>query len=140
MYRIFFIIPVVLILLGNTAMAQADKYVSTGWCRFQQGEWNKAWVPGSDASFTINSNSGEIIFDHTTWASHSLKIDRTEDSSTAEGIPLKIYYCTEPANGEKWELRFNEWTVFDEAAYYHYYRIEIKNPAATMRFMTKKAD
>ncbi|MDM8004345.1 MAG: hypothetical protein QUS66_15845 [Bacteroidota bacterium] len=140
MYRIFFITTVALILLGNTAMAQAERYVSTGWCRFQQGEWGKEWVPNSDAGFTIDSNSREIRFDHTTWASHTLKIDRTENSSTPEGIPLITYYCTEPANGDKWEVRFNEWTVFDESAYYHYYLIEIKNPSASMRFMTKKAE
>lgn len=140
MYRIFFITTMLLSLLGNPAMAQADKYVSTGWCRFQQGKWDKEWVPSSDASFTINSKSGEIRFDHTTWASHSLKIDRTENSSTSEGIPLVTYYCTEPSNGDKWELKFSEWTVFDESGYYYYFMIEIKNPAATMRFMTKKAD
>lgn len=140
MYRKFFITIVVLILLGGTAMAQADKYISTGWCRFQQGEWDKEWVPNSDASFTINNNSREIRFDHTTWASHTLKIDRIENSQTEAGVPLVIYHCTEPASGEQWVLRFNEWTVFDEAAYYNYFQIEMKSPAASMRFMTKKAD
>lgn len=140
MYRIFFLATVMLTLAGSTVMAQANKYVSTGWCRFQQGAWEKEWVPNSDASFTINNESREIRFDHTTWASHSLKIDRIENSQTGEGVPLIIYYCTEPANGDKWELKFNEWTVFDEAGYYHYYQIEIKNPAASMRFMTKKTD
>ncbi len=140
MYRILFITTVVLTLLGNRAMAQADKYVSTGWCRFQQGEWDKEWVPNSDASFTIHNSSQEIRFENTTWASHSLKIDRTENSKTAEGTPLIIYYCTEPSNGDKWELKFNEWTVFDEAGYYYYFLIEIKNPSASMRFMTRKAD
>jgi hypothetical protein len=140
MYRILFITTVVLVLLGNTAIAQADKYVSTGWCRFQQGEWDKEWVPSADAGFTINSYSREIRFDHTTWASHTLKIDRTENSLTADGTSLITYYCTEPANGDKWEVKFSEWTVFDEAVYYNYYQIEIKNPSALMRFMTKKAD
>lgn len=140
MYRIFFITTVILTLAGSTVMAQADKYVSTGWCRFQQGAWEKEWVPNSDAGFTINIESREIRFDHTTWAPHLLKIDRTENSQTAEGVPLIIYYCTEPDNGDKWELKFNEWTVFDEATYYHYFQIEMKSPSGQVRFMTKKTE
>jgi|GEM_PF-3559148 len=140
MYRLYFFTIVLLSITSINAMAQADNYVSTGYCRFRQGVWEKEWVQSSDASFIINHDSGEIRFDHTTWASHSLKIDRSENSQTEEGVPLIIYYCTEPANGDKWELRFNEWTVFDEAIYYYYYQIEIKNPYSLMRFMTKKAD
>lgn len=123
-----------------TARAQADNFVSTGYCRFQQGAWEKEWAQSQDASFVINRTNGEIRFDHTTWASHLFKIERIENSLTEEGNPLIIYHCTEPDNGSQWELKFNEWTVFDEATYYHYYQIEIKSPSTLMRFMTKKAD
>lgn len=140
MYRVFLITILALTLCGNMIMAQTGNYVSTGLCMFRQGVWDKEWIPNSDASFAIDNDSREIRFDHTTWASHTLKIDRIENSQTEEGVPLIIYHCTEPATGEKWVLRFSEWTVFDEAAYYKYYQIEMKSPDASMRFMTKKAD
>jgi hypothetical protein len=123
----------------NSALAQTENYVSTGYCMFRQGSWEKEWTTSSDAGFIINRDSGEIRFDHTTWASHSLKINRTENSQTEEGIPLIVYHCTEPANGDQWEVRFNEWTLFDEAGYYHYYQIELKSPSALIKFMTRKA-
>jgi len=140
MNRIFFITIVALAICSNTIMAQADKYVSTGYCIFRQGAWDKDWVANSDASFAIDKDAKEIRFEHTVWAPHTLKVDRIDNLKTEEGFPLVVYHCTEPANGDQWELRFNEWTVFDEAAFYQYFQIEIKSPAATMRFMTKKAD
>lgn len=121
-------------------MAQADNYASTGYCMYRQGAWDKEWVANSDARFSIGKDSGQILFTHTTWASHSLKIDRTENSQTEGGVPLIIFHCTEPADGSQWELRINEWTVFDEAGYYPYFQIEMKSPSGLVRFMTKRID
>ncbi len=140
MKRIFFITTVVLTICSNSIIAQADKYVSTGYCMLRQGAWDKDWVANSDASFSFDLNLKEIRFEHTNWAPHTLKVDRIENLNTEEGVPLVVYHCTESANGDKWELRFNEWTVFDEAVRYYYYQIELKSPSATMKFMTKKAD
>jgi len=139
-YRISFLILVLLTICVNPAQAQEDNYVSTGYCRFMQGGWEKGWTPGSEASFVINRESGEIRFDHAAWASRLLKINRIENSQTEEGTPLIIYNCTEPANGSQWELRFNEWTVFDEASYYHYYRIDLISATDRIRFMTRKSE
>lgn len=125
---------------SQAAIAQPDNYVSTGYCMFRQGAWEKEWIQSSDAGFIINNDSREIRFDHTTWASHSLKIDLIENSQNEEGVALIIYHCTEPATGEKWELKLNEWTVFDEAAYYPYFQIEMKSPSGLVRFMTKKTE
>lgn len=122
------------------ATAQTDKYVSTGYSKLRQGAWDKEWIASSDAGFVINRDSGEIRFDHTTWASHSLKINRAENSQTEEGGPLTIYHCAEPANGDRREVKINEWTVFDEAGCYHYYQIELKSPDGLMRFMTRKSE
>ena len=140
MYRALLITSLALTMCCNTIMAQTGKYVSTGYCMFRQGAWDKEWAPNSDASFTIDNDSRDIRFDHTTWASHSLKIDRIDNSQNEESVPLIIYYCTEPANGEKWEVMLNEWSVFDEAGYYLYYQIEMKSPSALIRFMTRKVD
>lgn len=140
MSRIYYLAFVILSISINQAMAQAENYVSTGYCMFRQGAWEKAWTQSSDAGFVINIDSGEIRFDHTKWASHLFKIDRTENSHTGEGVPMIIFHCTEPANGSGWEVRFNEWTVFDEAGYYHYYEFELKSPSAQMKFMTRKGD
>lgn len=140
MQRIYCLSILLMTLLSIKALAQADSYVSTGYCRFRQGAWEKDWVQNQDASFVINPTDGEIRFDHTTWASHLLKIESVENSQTEEGVPLIIYHCTEPANGTQWELKFNEWTVFDEATFYHYFLIELKNSSTLMRFMTRKAD
>lgn len=140
MYRIFYFAIVLLSFGTLNSIAQADSYLSTGYTRFQQGVWDKEWVPDSEASFVINRESGEIRFDHAAWASRLLKITGIENSQTEEGTPLIIYNCTEPANGSQWEVRFNEWTVFDEASYYHYYRIDIISPTDRIRFMTRKCE
>jgi hypothetical protein len=96
MYRTCLLTAVLLTVCSLTVRARTDKYVSTGYCRFLQGAWEKSWTSATDASFSINIESGELRFDHTVWAPHSLKIDRIENSKTEEGSPLIIYHCTEP--------------------------------------------
>lgn len=120
------------------AIGQSDRFLSTGYSALQENGW-KDWTTSSDAGFVIDYDSLEIRFEHTSWASHIFKINNSENSETEDGIPMIIFTCTDVESGEPWEIKFNEWKLYDGFTYYWYYRFTLKNPSGTVRFMTRKA-